>query len=937
MFCRVRLFIFMSCVLVVAPLAAQEPGKDSQLPRDPNNVYGKFENGLSYIIRPHANPPGRVAFYLHVRTGALNETRAQNGLAHFLEHMAFNGSKNFAPGELIPFMDRLGMQFGAHSNAHTSRSETVYKLFMTDNTEEMVDIALRILSDVADGLLLPEEEVNRERDVILEEARARKGAQQRMSEKLMERLLPGTRFAAHNVIGKEEGILSFPRSEFVDYYNTWYRPERMTLIVVGEVDAKMIVEKSGKALGDFKGRAPARVFAGTGITAIDEKRAIILSDPEQPAAVIQVMAIKSGRPPMRTHAEFRYNEIENIGPWIVSRRLQDLVQQGKASFRFASSSVSGILNDALLPTVMGTGSPHEWNKVLEQLVVEVQRAIQHGFTERELDLARKALLAGAEQSVQTETTWNARTHLNAISRAIGADAPLLSAEQRLRILESILAKVTVKDVHDVFVENFKTPHYTYVVMLPEQEGFELPAEEKVLDVANKAWQQSTDKIEDEKTDVAILEKLPEPGEVVSRVTEDTLKITDITLSNGVVVHHRYMDDKKEQAWIRVTLPGGELQETAANRGVSAVAGLANATSRLSSTQIRDAMTGKKVSVQGTVSLDATSFEISGTPAELEEGLKLFYALYTDGHIEESTFDNWKKLTLQSIEAAQTNPRAQLQEAISAAVYGGDVRLSPVTAAQIEKLSAKQGKAWLRKLIDGAPIEVAVVGDISIDATVKLARRYLASLPKATRDFSSLDALRKVERGSGPYTNTREFQTITPQAQVMAGFMGCDMKDTVDRRVLTMASTILSIRMNKHIREELQLVYGIFCQNQPSQVIPGFGMLFAGSSTDPANAQKLADVIIAMMKELAEKGPTADEVEVARKQIHKRLETAFLEPTFWLRQLSDMRYRGRTFEEMKQLPAIYDTFTPELVQQVLSKYVKDERTIRVIAVPKVDKN
>src|SRR5688572_20806523 len=274
--------LLTALLLTAAPVALAE----DKLPRDPNNVYGQFDNGMQYIVRKNANPPGKVALYLHIKTGALNETAKQNGLAHFLEHMAFNGSKHFKPGELIPLLNKLGMQFGADTNAHTSYDETVYKLTMPDTKPETLDTALTIFFDYAGGLLLGEEEIDNERGVILEELRARKSVEQRLQKRGNEELFAGTRLAVHDVIGDEELIRQFPRSEFVDYWDAWYRPSNMTLIVVGDVNPDEIIAKSKEKLGTLAPRGEGREPLKAGLKPFTEPRVLIFTDPEQVAGEV---------------------------------------------------------------------------------------------------------------------------------------------------------------------------------------------------------------------------------------------------------------------------------------------------------------------------------------------------------------------------------------------------------------------------------------------------------------------------------------------------------------------------------------------------------------------------------------------------------------------------------------------------------------------------
>jgi len=911
---------------------------DTPLPRDPNNIYGKFDNGLSYVIRKHANPPDRVALYLHIKTGSLNETDAQNGIAHFIEHMSFNGSKHYAPGELIPLLNKMGMEFGHHTNAHTSYDETVYKLFMPDAKDETIETAMTILSDFASGLLLTTEEIEKERGVILEEARAHKSAGERIQKAMMRSVFEGSRLAVHDVIGDEKQIAEWPKAQFDDYWNTWYRPENMTLIVVGDTDSEKIIAAAKKTLGEVKDRAEARKPMPAGIKPFDKPRAFVLTDPEQVMGMVQLMLIRPGRPAMKTYGDYRLSEVENLGTWIVSRRLQQMVDKGTAAFRGAGLSVNDLYHEAILPSARAVGQPEDWNKMLDQVVMEINRAIEHGFTEQEFKLACKETLADAERAVERESTQDARVFVNRFSGAIGDGQPIMSAAQRLDLMKKITSEATLADVQRVFVEHFKNKDYTYTLIMPEtKEGLKLPTAEDVLAAASAAWALKTEAVAETKAADSILASLPEPGKIEKQTTDEDLKITTVKYANGVTVHHRFMDYKKDEILIRITIPGGELEETAENHGVGEVAGVVfdqPATSRLDSTQIRDLMTGKKVQVDGGVGLDTVTVAVSGSPSDIETGLQLVYAVMTDGKVEQPAFDKWKKQTLQQLEMLKKMPQGHLMRAMEQTVYAGDIRLARLNEEQVEKLDVKKGQAWLEHLVAGRPIEAAIVGDISLENALKLAGRYLGSLPAKEPCLERLSGLRKLKRGPGPFAKTVQFESVTPKAMVMAGCTSCDDRDTLDRRLFVMASRILSDRMIKKIREEERLVYGIGCDNQPGEAIPGLGLFTAVGVTDPEKSEKLAGMILDMMKDFADNGPTDDEVTTAKKQLANMLDTSLKEPGFWAGSLQELEYRGKPLAELKELPDVYQTFTAKQLQDVVKKYLKDDQTIRLVVNPDV---
>ena len=337
---RLRRFFFVAVMCALLGLATQagaaEATPDAPLPRDPNNLYGSFDNGVKYIVRKATTPPGKFSLDLHVRTGALNETDKQNGLAHFMEHMAFKGSEHFAPMKLIPYLSHLGMTFGADTNAHTNLYETVFKLTMPDSKPETIDTALTIFSDYASALSLYPIQIESERRVILEEARTKKGAAQRLQKLANNELYAGTPFGMHDIIGDEEQIKTFPQSEFLDYWNTWYRPENMTLIVAGDIDPEKVIDQARGKLGVFKARAPAREPVKAGIKPFESPRALVLTDPERVGAELSMICMKPSKGRIETTSQYRSRVIESLAEWIVNRRMSDLVTAGNAPYTGAS-------------------------------------------------------------------------------------------------------------------------------------------------------------------------------------------------------------------------------------------------------------------------------------------------------------------------------------------------------------------------------------------------------------------------------------------------------------------------------------------------------------------------------------------------------------------------------------------------------------------------
>jgi zinc protease len=926
--------IFGALTLLAASLFA------APLPNDTRILTGKLDNGVTWLYRQHNNPPGKMAFMMHVRTGSLNETDAQRGLAHFMEHMAFNGTEHFPPGKLVPYFESVGMTYGAHLNAYTSFDQTVYMLFTPDTKAEQIDKALMVLSDYAFGGSLLEAEINKERGIILEESRSRKSASQRIQDKLWPDLFEGTRFAVRLPIGEEKIISSVPRDEFVDYYRTWYRPENVTLFMVGDAAPDAYLPLIQKWFGEYKPDRPARQQMTAEFKPFTKERALVVTDPEMAYCEVELITLRPGRPPVVTVEQWRTQLVEYLGSWIIGRRYDERVKKGEASYRNAGAQVQNFFNDAMSASAFATGEPKDWAKMLEEVVVEVNRVRQYGFTSRELALARKEILASAERAVRTETTQNARQLISTMVSAVNNRVPILSAEQRFELYQQLLPSIQLSEVESAFKENFKPGAFAYVLTMADKESVKAPSREELLASANAAWQRSVEKPKEDAASATLLTELPKAGKVIKKSLDKDLQITSGWLANGVRFHHRFMDYKKDSVLVSISLAGGDIEETAANAGVTQVAQLAvdeAATRRLDSTKIRDLMTGKNISVAASSGDDAFVITVSGSPRDLESGLQEAYALLTDGIIEESAFKNWRLNQLREIEMREKMPQFRAYEAMADLLSGGDPRETYLTKPRVEALTREQGQAWFERLCREAPIEVAVVGDITLEDALSLTERYVGSLPKRSRSARALDKLRRLPRPPGPLERNVPVETVTPKAMALAGFVGPHGSKTSDARALSVAANILSSRLVKRIREELAIVYSIGASSWPSWVYQDAGRFASGAPCYPANASKVTDEVHKSFQEFAEQGPTEEELTNAKKQIANTLDTELREPTYWWSLLRHYDLHQRDLKAVKTIKQDYARFTAAQIRDVFRKYYAPTRTFSVTAVPVVPRS
>lgn len=901
------------------------------LPTDPRLITGELADGLKYVVVKHDNPPGRAVMWIHIQTGSLNETDQQRGLAHFLEHLAFNGSANFPPGSVVPFFESLGMTFGRDQNAFTSFDQTTYQLSLPDVKPETFAKGLEFFADIAGRLSLLPEEVESERQVIMEERRTRLSGRQRINDVIFEKLAPGSQFGQRLPIGTEQSLKALAPSDFRDYYSKWYVPSNMTLIVVADADPQVVIEQISGAFGDGEKVQPPPGVGGR-VTPYTANRAIIATDPEVRDIEISINKADVPLPPTTTVEQYRRDLVEQMGTWAFNRRMQAKLAAGQASYQRASASTGTFASAIRWTQVSATGKPANWQEMLTQLGLELQRARLHGFTEREIADARADYLADAEEAVRREPTLPAGQMIAAINAYIASGETFMSAAQSLEQLKVLLPAVTPSEVSRHFADVFDPDKVTFI--LQGSSEIQAPTEAELISLGEKALAVSPEAdIEEDRPDT-LMSSIPEPAAVVELTQQPQAEVWSAWLANGVRLNYRFMDYRKDDVTVVITLAGGPVEEKADNRGISDAAANAwnsrtAATRSLTSTNIRDLMTGRNVSVFGRAAIDTMSLTVSGSPKDLEQGMQLAHILLTEPKIEEPAFESWKQRQRQAIGMRKVSPIGVFSEVLYRTIYGSaTVPGVPLELDQVDRLTLEQSQAWLDRIIATAPIEVAVVGDIDREAAFDLVQRYLGTLPPRARIGPGTNiALRTLERPKGPRIVSQDVETQTPQAMVLGGFYSINATDVKGRREMQMASKVLTTRMVKKIREEDQLVYSIAASSSPAVAFPGFGLFIAGAPTEPSKVQALAKEIDEMFAEFAKNGPTDEEMEVARKQMANSLDEEMREPGFWVRQLSDMTYRGTNLADTVADPEAYQSMGASDVKGAFgSLYSEDSRII-----------
>ncbi|MFA6046163.1 MAG: insulinase family protein, partial [Phycisphaerales bacterium] len=578
------------------------------LPSDPALIRGTLDNGLSYIIKKHAKPPQKVAMWIHLDTGSINETDRQRGLAHYLEHMSFNGSENFPPGKVVPFFESLGMTFGRDQNAFTSFDQTTYQLSLPDTKPETIDKGMTFFADILSRLSLVPTEIDNERAIITNEKTARKNVQQRVGEVMLEKMAPGSRFSQRLPIGTDESLAALNRDDFLDYYGKFYTASNATVIVVGDADPAVVEAAIKKNFGSAP-KKPKPISETSGVKPYDKSFGVFVTDSELTRASVGVSRMLPMRPPTTTVEQLRQDFVETIAQQAFNRRMSDKVSRGGMPFEGAGGGISQQGRMLRLAAVNANGKPEQWREMLTTLVTEVQKARAFGFTDREVKDARREIMSSIERAARVEDTLPAQAILGRINSDLASGDTIMSSEQTLTQARAMFDGITTEEVSKYFGDAFDPTNVMYSVQL-NTSG---PTDAEVLKVGEDASKLAPSRDVEVARAETLMQTLPTPGTVTEQTEDKESGIWSGWLSNNTRVNYRFIDERKDTVAVTISLIGGELFETPANRGISNAASVAwgePATKSLTGVDVRSLMNGRKVRVSGRAGADAMQLRIT---------------------------------------------------------------------------------------------------------------------------------------------------------------------------------------------------------------------------------------------------------------------------------------------------------------------------------------
>ncbi len=918
------------------PPASTPPAGDQPLVQDPRHLIGELENGLRYVIVQHMNPPDRGLVWLHVNAGSLNEADSQRGAARLVQRLAFAGSKNYAGQMAVAtLLQSIGSQPNIDALSHSTFEETVFKLALRDATPKTVGDAVAFLADIPADLAFADADIERERGTIIEQMKLTSNPESRIQDQIWKRIAPGSKFGERTPDVPEAAVKALTREASLAYYQQWYAPSNMTLIVASGMESEAVLEVVKAKFGGLAKRArPAAVDVG--IKPYDKPFGLLALEPEMKQTQVYMFRLVPPHPPTRTESQLRAKLVQAVAIGAFNRRLNEKISSGKVAFTGGSALAVDLSNVSTLVAINATTEVANWKQTLDSIGTEVQRARLHGLLESDIEAVKKQYTLSAEQGVKQESTKVLGTVIGGIAATVNNGDVYMSAEQTLGVISRLLPALTKSELDEAFRTLFDPSSAAFVMATSGGAG--TPTEDELLRAGIEAFKATPSAEAAGEKPTALMTTMPTPGKVAKETIHEKTGVQTWVLDNGVVVNYLNLPVPKEAVNVTISLAGGLIQETPENHGITEAASLVlnrPATTKLTAGAIQELLQGKEVRMQASSGVDAVVIGMFGKTADIESGFQLAHLVLTDPFIEPPVFSQWRTDARAAATDGAKAPQAVFNRSVHEALFPeSEFRLRPLSEKEIDAVSIESATRWLKQILASSPIEVSIVGDLTKEEATRLVTTYVGSLAKRSEPGVELfRSARTLSRPQGERAIDREVDSPNQTAYLMLGFYGADESAANERRALFIARAILDARLNRSLRDTDQLVQGVQVRFDPGQEFPGFGLFRAMAPVAADKIEPVAKRIMDTFKSFAEVGPTPEELEGIRAQAIKSLEDVQKDPGYWTGELSMLRMRGKSLDDAASERTSYERITLADVKGTFAKYFGAGTTLRVVLRPK----
>ena len=927
-----KLVFTLSFFCLTFSTIAQEYNLNDPLPVDKNVRIGKLPNGLTYYIRKNSQPKDRVELRLAINAGSVLEADDQRGLAHFTEHMAFNGTKHFEKNELVSYLQSVGIKFGTHLNAYTSFDETVYRLLVPTDKSEVVDKALLVLEDWAHNITFDPKEIESERGVITEEWRIGRGANQRMQDKYFPVVFHDSHYAERLPIGKKEIIQGFKPEAILRFYNEWYRPDLMAVIVVGDID----VDKYEQKIKDHFNTIPVRTKEQTrSVFDVPNHPGTLFSiNTDKEATQTQVMIYsKKAHKDEKTLADYRDFIIEQLYTFVLNQRFGELARSAEPPYMYAKSASQAIARNKDAFYVSLRVRENGVEKGLKTVLEELERVKRFGFTESELERAKKSVTQKYERANNELEKSESEGYASELIRNFLAKEPIPGIPFEYAFTMNQLPGITLKDLNDYDNTFLSDSNRVVVVTGPEKEGATLPTEESLRAVVNQVPTAKLEAYQDKATAFVWPGRKPVSGTIVKTEKNNGLNLTTLTLSNGVKVLLKPTDFKNNEIYAVAYSKGGhnlypdaDFFSALYSSALVNESGIAN----LSKNDLVKAFAGKEVSV--TPFLNSTSEGISGktSPKDIETFFQMANLYFSHPKIDSTVFKTFITKTKSTLSTLQLNPQKYFEDQVSHILASNNPRGGGFpTEADLDKVDRTRAlDIFYERFANAADFTFIFVGSFDVEKIKPLIEMYIGSLPATSDREKSKDLGIRPPKGK---VEKSIFKGTDQKSAVNLTFTGLAKYDPKDDYLLNSLNDVLTIKFMESLREKKSGVYGVRSNGRISKYPYENYTEQVTFQCAPENVDSLIQAALFEIDKVKKNGVDAKDLNKVKVTQKNELEVNLKSNSYWINELAkDVVYNIKISDGNDESKQIENLSSKDL-QQVAKKYF-GTNFVRVVLYP-----
>ncbi len=902
------------------------------LPFDPQVKIGTFENGVKYYIRVNKKPEDRAELRLVVNAGSVLENDNQQGLAHFCEHMAFNGTLHFAKNELVDYLESIGMRFGPDLNAYTSFDETVYMLQIPTDSASIVENAFQILEDWAHNVSYDDKEIDKERGVIIEEWRLGRGAEARMRDKQFPILFKGSQYAVRLPIGKKDILDSFQHDTLRRFYKDWYRPDLQAVIAVGDFDMQWIeslIKKHFASIPAKKDERKRELFPVP-----DNKGTLfaIASDPEATRTSVSIY-YKMDVKPEKTIADYRRQMIGSLYNSMLNQRFDEKLHHADPPFLYAYSGKGRFVRTKEVYLLSAGVKDNMIPQGLETLLTESRRVKEYGFTQTELERKKKEMMRGMEQALKERDKTESRNYVAEYTRNFLVNEPIPGIENEFKYYKELLPGIQLSEVNKLASEWIHNSNRVVLVNSPEKKGVKVPTKEDLLAIMHKVDQMKIDAYVDQVSDEPLVKEIPKSGKIVAEKAFDSLGVTQWKLSNGVRVVLKPTNFKNDEIRFTSFSPGGNslVGEKDYIPAITAAAVVGEGgLGSFSQIDLQKKLSGKVVCVSPYIGTLTEGISGSASPEDMKTMFQLIYLYFTAPRMDSTAFQSYKTRMKGFIENRSARPETAFQDTIQVTMAQHHYRARPWSLALLDEMNLSDSfQIYKQRFADASDFTFFFVGNFDTLTIKKDVLTYLGSLPATHRNETWKDP--GIEPPKGVVEKTIN-KGMAPKSQVRFMFTGPYRWSRQNNYDLQSMTSVLRIKLREVLREDLGGTYGVAVWASTSKYPKEEYTLGISFGCAPDRVEELSKNVIVQIDSLKKFPPAKIYLQKVKETQLRKNETNLKQNRFWLRQLNEYYFTGLNPYDILQYPDLVDHLNAETIRSTAENYFNMKNYVRVVLFP-----